>query len=530
MTQDGSVEVMWDWHSPVRKPTNGMNKKTFDPCLTPKRSATMRHKKRMSNSPLLYEPTKRKLINNDKNSGNVAEFKALMESVTEQIKNAQKDEKVNEENIPEQIDFDFSDNESDLVINTSDKPTIINKIEDKSKSSIDDLFDVSGSDEAMMIRCSQEIEEKLNIATDIKQKSNNINTNNNKVLKNNTTTVFSVNKSQNTNKHNTIVQNKNYIAKNSLMNLNKQSTIKSNINQPLISKPNNTQRSMVTKYKSEPITPKSAKKSIIFSNTNPGAETTINGKNLVNLDEYENFNIPDDSFDDFVASCKPESLEKNDQTNLNVQSTNSSRNVKIKTPTRTTSMCLSKAIPQSSNNRGNNVNKANTFVKTTGTTTTTVPNIDNRNWKFFKSKSHSDSSTGINEGNNTPGGSKMSINKNSRTVAGSSVSTQNPSIHRTTSSVDSNTLKGKSISTNPKPNPIPMSHVNRSGKNENGDKIKSQSTIIASGMQSLQLRTAEEIERRRLEAKRKLEAKKRRLLSINKSKSDLGMFKGSTKR
>ncbi|XP_057339222.1 uncharacterized protein DDB_G0287625-like isoform X2 [Microplitis mediator] len=426
LTQDKSIDVTWDWNStPSRKKNNDR---------TPKRS-TLIHKKRTSNSPLLYNPTKRKIIRKD-NSNNLDKLKAEMialqatialethvsnsadESSAGQSNNVNNDDDNDKDvDIPEEFKFDddFND-ESGFVVSLPD--TVIIKDSDVGKNNdIDDMFDDSMND--TMIRCSQEIEERLKITPDSKSNKNS-NSNNNNMNRLNS---FSRSKSSN--------DFKNLPAS----NFKPQNTLPANkLTSKLMSEESPTK---FTKHKSDPI---NKPLNLNGQQSTSGLKSDNSNENTAS---FEDDNFLDDSFDDFLASCETD-VTKTENTDVvskptdnrygkvysprgeslmtskkshtflpkvphksssssfsSVQSgANRNASVPIMKPTGTIPKNPSMYNNRNSNNNSSNNNSNNRIFKRTESSTNLKTNVPvnastptkPQDWKFFKSKSNSDSS------------------------------------------------------------------------------------------------------------------------------------------
>ncbi|CAK9813382.1 hypothetical protein ANTQUA_LOCUS7603 [Anthophora quadrimaculata] len=179
-TQDGGDEVHWDWLATVNKSSKDKSKSSNANVETPKRTKQLQ-KKRNSNSPLLQKPHKRKLLKVE-NIENIGKLTAELRALSERMKSMQQDFKdhtdANETDIKceskRKLLIDINSDSSDdiiveMVVNNDDKPKIITNNNNKKNSNYEDLFDDSIEDS--MVRCSQEIEEKLNLC---KSKGNDL--------------------------------------------------------------------------------------------------------------------------------------------------------------------------------------------------------------------------------------------------------------------------------------------------------------------------------------------------------------------
>ncbi|KAL6446900.1 hypothetical protein ACFW04_001362 [Cataglyphis niger] len=168
-TQEGGNEVAWDWQSSLKRTPESRNKGQNVHCETPKGTKLL-HKKRNSDSPLLYKPLKRKTINME-NMENIGQFAAELQALTKQmsvIKHNDQDYSNNqaEKEVPILADTNYKE---EISTNEDNKQNSIGKVNNhnnfiKAEINYSDLFDDSIDDD--MIRCTQEIEEKLNSITD----------------------------------------------------------------------------------------------------------------------------------------------------------------------------------------------------------------------------------------------------------------------------------------------------------------------------------------------------------------------------
>ncbi|KAK0090785.1 hypothetical protein PV325_003805 [Microctonus aethiopoides] len=541
-TQDGGVEVTWDWHSPGRNKnigTNGKNSKTHEICCssTPKRSTDIQ-KKRISNSPLMYKPLKRKLIKAE-NTDDIDKFKAELIALSEKIKKGEDDrenlanklEDTDETDIPINMKFrDLHNDENDIVV-CDENTEFLMQNKNCENQNFDDLFNDSLND--TMIKCSQEIEERLNIAP-VKSKGREYSS----------TAIH--------NENGKSVAQKNCYSSSTYINKNK-------FDNNTATKFNSTngQETTLIKHKSDSgMSKKVIKTTIPSSNTAPtvgqiySTSMPNNEKIDSNSQVVDQLHIPDDSFDEFLATCE-EDFSQSDMDfpstttrygkvydNLNSMSPKKS-NISL---SKVSSDCSSSMKVQTINNAPKRDTVRKNIAANIGVSNSTVQSnnlaigsnstsTSNRNWKFFKSKSYSDSSFATDTNKDTRSSTKSgnqigshylfkgrcSSNENSksgsRESSSSSVSTEHQ-IRRTTSCLDSNAMAQKSTQKN-NTNNMQMYNVNRYGAKEDG-RVNSKNRIIqnagdvASGIQSLQLCGPEEIERKRREAKMKLEAKKKR--------------------
>lgn len=158
-TQEGGNEVAWDWQSSLSKTPDNRSKKQNVQCETPKGTKVLQ-KKRNSNSPLLYKPLKRKTIKME-NIENIGQFAAELQALNERMKIIKETDKNSsncvEEDAPTIInDKEIRNNEQNCIEKIDDRNNV-----SKTSASYDDLFDDSIDDS--MARCTQEIEEKFNL-------------------------------------------------------------------------------------------------------------------------------------------------------------------------------------------------------------------------------------------------------------------------------------------------------------------------------------------------------------------------------
>lgn len=178
-TQENSNEVAWDWQSSLRTPEN-RNKRQKIQYETPKGTKLL-HKTRNSNSPLLHKPLKRKTIKME-NIENIERFAAELQALNERMRVIKQNDKnpssdcVKEEKVPlltnisskekmlevkdnkqDSIGESINDNGWNSVGETNDQNNTSKK---EASGSYDDLFDDSVDDD--MIKCTQEIEKKFN--------------------------------------------------------------------------------------------------------------------------------------------------------------------------------------------------------------------------------------------------------------------------------------------------------------------------------------------------------------------------------
>lgn len=298
-TQEGGNEVAWDWHSSLRKTPESRNKGQNVHCETPKGTKLL-HKKRNSDSPLLYKPLKRKTINME-NIENIGQFAAELQALTKQmsvIKHNDHDHLNNqaEKEVPILEDTNYKE---EMSTNEDNKQKSIEEVNDHNNfiktENYGDLFD--DSIDYDMIRCTQEIEEKLNSIVD---------------KDNSTHSEPSVKKEELSQaSHTNNASNKNTIQSTSNENFRELSTENSfhrstNNNNTL-----KTYSKLSLKKDSDSSihiakqTDKNLYKSCLSNNNmiHSNIRDPCDDKKLLKNKVTKSFDFPDDSFDDCLAAC-----------------------------------------------------------------------------------------------------------------------------------------------------------------------------------------------------------------------------------
>ncbi|XP_017883542.1 suppressor of Mek1-like [Ceratina calcarata] len=180
-TQEGGNEVAWDWHTPVKKSSHDKLKLENNVIETPKRTKQLQ-KKRNSNSPLVRKPLKMKQVK-IADREDIGKFTAELIALNEKIGSIQQNcdgdrnsgfdirceldsklmiESDNEsnDNIMANENIDVDHNKAEVKENIDSVHTINNNNVEKS-TNYQDLFDDSIEDS--MVKCSQEVEEKFNL-------------------------------------------------------------------------------------------------------------------------------------------------------------------------------------------------------------------------------------------------------------------------------------------------------------------------------------------------------------------------------
>ncbi|RLU16443.1 hypothetical protein DMN91_010511 [Ooceraea biroi] len=169
-TQEGGNEVAWDWQSSLNKTPEGRSKKQKAQFETPKGTKLLQ-RKRNSNSPLLYKPLKRKTIKME-HMENIGQFAAELQALNEKVRFIKQTDKNSDVLIEEKPPIVANTNSKEEVATIQGKEQdCIGKTDshdnagkNDASGSYDDLFDDSIDD--CMARCTQEIEEKFNLITD----------------------------------------------------------------------------------------------------------------------------------------------------------------------------------------------------------------------------------------------------------------------------------------------------------------------------------------------------------------------------
>ncbi|XP_015109222.1 uncharacterized protein LOC107036027 [Diachasma alloeum] len=448
LTQDTNNEVAWDWQSPQ---TKTKPKAKPEASSTPKRPRLV-HKKRNSNSPLVYKPFKKRIIKREDSASLDQwknEFLALNARIETVASHESSTENVELNEIADELVFDDDfENENDVIVITDspDDPKIT-KVDSKEKESLEDLFNDSLNDESML-RCSQEIEAKLNIGPA------------------------------------------------------RGSSAPKNPQKPPVSAPSPS-ASRFKKHKSEPI------------DKNPSRDLGASSKDFKASDfiDLDDLVFPDDSFDDLVKAACATTAKYEDTTTgkqkeersetVSVGSSGSSgggsgsghqrKDFQGKMSAKGTS-----AVPQRANmQRGG-------FSGNRGAPGTQMASGNDR--RFFKSRNRSDSSfdssSRLSSMNSYSG---FSVGARGGKTSSTSVSTQMMDLRRTQSAIDRKNFFMTKENSN-----CGINNFDRLRVRDDGN------TVVSSGSSRSQAQcTPEEIERKRIEAKMKLEAKRKMQMTQN---------------
>ncbi|XP_015601733.1 bromodomain-containing protein DDB_G0270170 isoform X2 [Cephus cinctus] len=554
-TQDGCNEVAWDWHSPIAKPSENRTKNYKALNATPKRSSTVEKRRIVKpNSPLFYNPTR--LLIKTHNTEGIGKFAAELKALRDQINMGQKavDElpipETNEENETSSqllIDMDTQDLEDldiKLQVTNEEEKSVLQKENAQTNSSYEELFDDSIED--CMVRCSQEVEERFKLDMNKETASNAV--------------TFSATKE------------KEQAHAHSMSRLITSATQQPSTSQATSIKEPITNRVMTGILKDSCINNN--------NNSNHSSNTLFNKNAIADKDDILFSQIPDDSFDDCLVSCLEEEEQflyqalEDKKIHINADESHNRygkvyKNNHIVTPkpniVSKQSTFVPKATVLSSRNTNNNSNiSANTSLYKTGSSSNLMNsshsksiskllNTSNEDRKFFKMKSLSEPhfadqkqfsnvSDKLESSSNLKKGPKASSNLNlssncwntvSNSGAGSSTSSKSCGI-QSLKSGEANKLPIVNGNTNTN-NIYPLNRLVPKGDDVytfkgGSPRFGCDSKKTFGGSEPV-LCTPEEIEQKRLEAKMKLEAKRRMQANAKKSEIPIGVpFKRPVKR
>ncbi|XP_076284505.1 uncharacterized protein LOC143211007 [Lasioglossum baleicum] len=520
-TQDGGNEIAWDWQVPVPKGSNDKSKPQTNLVETPKRTRQLQ-KKRNSNSPLLQKPLKRKQIKIE-NMENIGKLAAELRALTERMESIKGNSEIQTERESKLVIELDSESDKDLLMDVNadnDKSKITVANADEKDSNYKEFFDDSIEDS--MVKCSQEIEEKLKINKSKGSMELSV------VIEEREMDLFYTDKDLSreclTTSINSNLKNSDTSKSSSSMAINTYSRKYSN-NSSKTSLNDSISVSICSSRDS------STKKCLLNNNV----INAQNGDHMLQAKDLSDF--PDDSFDDCLATCMEDDklLSKLSEYDFVVSDGNIGSNYYRKTISKRTisntvgiknltSNCVPKSsttntILNKSNDHENSrliSNDSADYCKSASRDKTTqqsfTGNTAFENRKFFKTKSLSDQF--FRQGRN----SSVS-NKTSKADAPSNKRFQ-PNSHGSSVSTSLSITKDQKLyasnnfPSNSGGEVVPL--ANRLEKKEAGESMviyKSNSNLsifkeTAKSIQSSQC-TPEEIERKRLEAKMKLEAKRK---------------------
>ncbi|XP_076666157.1 uncharacterized protein LOC143367831 isoform X2 [Andrena cerasifolii] len=520
-TQDGGNEIAWDWQVPGRSSSNENAKTSNSLVETPKRTKQLQ-KKRNSNSPLLQKPLKRKQVKME-NIENIGKLTRELMAITEKMKRMQQtcrnsttatEDSIkleDESRLLNELDVDSSDALSEVGINTDKPETGVIPIDSNHKKgpSYEDLFDDSVDDS--MIKCSQEVEEKLNLC---KSKGNDI-----LIMSTVTEERELSSKSENEILYFTASNNSAESSKNSSVSKSSSSVGASS---RLKTYSNNSSKTTCSSNASI-----SSSKDSCFLKPH-----FIN--NALNVRENDLSQFPDDSFDDCLATCMEDDklLSKLAEYDFTVSNADNSLSRSRKTYKQgasntmnntKTSKIVGNLYNTKSSSHGNSKLITNDLADDSAASYSSeaikssfIGNSPLENRKFFKTKSLSDQYFHQKKPSTVNGTTNQTVSSSDKRFQSNSF---NLSVSTTSS-----TVKGKKLYESnkfPSINGVENTRaLNRLEEKDTGNctvKYKSTSNLYsikegAKDSQQVQC-TPQEIERKRLEAKIRLEAKRK--LQVN---------------
>jgi len=504
-TQEGGNEVAWDWQSSLNKTPESRNNKQNIQFETPKRTKLLQ-RKRNSNSPLLYKPHKRKTIKME-NIENIGQFAAELQALDEKVRFIKQTDNKNPSGLMEEKPPILANmnSEEEIARIPNEEQNCIEKVDNHdnigkndASESYDDLFDDSIDDS--MARCTQEIEEKFNLITD-KGNSPHSQTDIKKEeeLPSKSNETFSV---QSTfNEHIKEHLTRNFLPK----SISDSNTLKT---YSKLSSKRDVNSSIHISVQKENL-----HKSHLNNNNmiRSHIEKSCDNTRLPKCNIAELFDIPDDSFDDCLATCiEDEKLLS--PTGSNDFSSCRNDNAKYEAKHLIHASLKSEVKPSTS-------------LKTAAKDETSS-SIFLENRKFFKTKSLSDQYIGQDA---------VAGTKNTSNTSSASCFTTKPKLYWNTSKNMHTNVTRDPVSNNPivtndnkvedtvislmrETNRTHGSDVNRYAVKEGGDRFGRYNSTgnmrndtketTRSGTQLIQC-TAEEIEQKRLQAKMRLEARRK---------------------
>ncbi|XP_076235383.1 uncharacterized protein LOC143179860 [Calliopsis andreniformis] len=527
-TQEGGNEIAWDWQTSASKNYND-NIKAQNNVETPKRTKQLQ-KKRNSNSPLLQKPLKRKQVKME-NIENIGKFAAELKALTERMETMQQNcdncTAVKEEDMDKNgdgrehehgtkilIKLD-NENSDDIMldVNISNNKPNVNIITDdriKKKSNYDDLFDESVEDS--MVKCSQEIEAKFNLCET---------------------------KGHDAIELSTVIEEKEFSSisekDNQYLTASNHSTESSKNSNIFRSSSSMNTSSRLRTYSNNSSKTNSTSNASILNSTGTSSCKSISNNNVIKhmLQEKDKYAIPNDSFDDCLATCVEDDklLSKLSEYDFNFSSTdnnpsNSNKNSKQASLNPINNKPISNSfVPKAEsslrivkpNSHNNSKLISNDLVEDISglnhkemVQKSFIGNTALENRKFFKTKSLSDQYFYHNKAssvNSRPSKTTLSSEKRFQSnSARSPVSTTFPLV-KGQKPYESNKLSSINGVEN-------AWTFNRSEEKESSTAIKYKSTSNLYSIKEIKESqpvqcTPEEIERKRLEAKMRLEAKRK---------------------
>lgn len=514
-TQEGGNEVAWDWQSSLSRTPENRNKRRNIQCETPKGTKLLQ-RKRNSNSPLLYKPFKRKTIKME-NIENIGQFAAELQALNEKMRVIKQNEKSHSNNVKEEEaptlmntsseektseikdKQDDTESSNDNARNSVGKTNQIDTSKKEGSGSYDDLFDDSVDDD--MIRCTQEIEEKFNLMD--KEGSTHSQVKKEESCMNDVFSKTSVQSSSSESCRKPLIRN--------ILGASDNNTLKTYSKLSLRRDASSIVHTTVQRSKDQ-YKPCPNNNNTIHSH----AKKSCDNKKLSKSNTVDLFDFPDDSFDDWLADCiEDEKLLSKSDGSL----TRKDDSTKFQTNYKRLTNAPLKSEAKSTDS-----------LQNPPVTKSQVPNasfLENR--KFFKTKSLSDQYVNRDASTNAKGTTNASCYA-TRPMLQHLNSSKGP-ISRT--SVARTLVSTKPIVINDRKveNTILLTHgtgqtrgsdVNRYAVKSDGDRfvkhhstgnMKNDTLEMKTGSQPARC-TAEEIERKRLQAVARLEAKRKLYMKI----------------
>ncbi|KYN01305.1 hypothetical protein ALC62_07924 [Cyphomyrmex costatus] len=486
-TQEGGNEVAWDWQSSLSRTPENSRKKQNVHCETPKGTKLLQ-RKRNSNSPLLYKPLKRKTIKRE-NIENIGQFAAELQALNEKMRvikqndnnhlsdciekkevstlmNIRNKEEMPKDDKQKSVERSNNDNEQrNSVGETNDHNSTSKK---ETSGNYDDLFDDSVDDD--IIRCTQEIEEKINLlergnSTQLQVKKENS-------CQTNVSNKTSVQSNSSDNSKKSLVESVSGSCDNSTLKTYSKLSLKRDANSIIHSA---VQKSKDT-YKPCPNNNNTIRSYI----KKPCDNKKLPKSNTIDLLDFQN-----DSFDDWLASCVEEEklfaksnvslTHKNDSTKFQSNYKHLT-NAPLKSEAKSADLLKPVTKPETSN--------ANYL----------------QNRKFFKTKSLSERHVNLDASTNAKG-SRASVS--TKPIVTNDCKAENNAI-LLMQSMDR--MRGSNVN-----RCVVKSDGNHFVKHHSTGNMKNDTQEMAkkSGSQPTIRCTAEEIERKRLQAVARLEARRK---------------------
>ncbi|KAL6256186.1 hypothetical protein P5V15_012302 [Pogonomyrmex californicus] len=312
-TQDCGNEVAWDWQSSLSRTPESKSKKHNSEtahCETPKGTKLLQ-RKRNSNSPLLFKPLKRKAIKME-HIENIGEFAAELQALNERVEVIRQNDKNRSIDCAKEVkalSLTNTNDKEELAVRVNKQNSIEkngdnndeqnrveeakdhNTIKKEMSGSYDDLFDDSVDED--IIRCTQELEEKFNLIPD---KGNSMHSQTS--IKNEESFCTNDISNKESLQFNSSDNNKETSAK-STLGTGYSNILKTYSKFPLKRDANSSLHGAIQRNTD-------THKSYINNNNHtiqPPFQKLCDNKKLVKSNTIDLFDFPDDSFDDWLAAC-----------------------------------------------------------------------------------------------------------------------------------------------------------------------------------------------------------------------------------